>query len=72
VFLFIGAYPNTGWLNGSGITVDQHGFIRTGAGAWPRRSWRKSTHSWPARQSDLLGLKWRQLCLGRLDTTGIH
>jgi thioredoxin reductase (NADPH) len=30
VFLFIGADPNTGWLSGSGVTVDKHGFIRTG------------------------------------------
>jgi thioredoxin reductase (NADPH) len=30
LFLFIGADPNTGWLDGSGIKVDQHGFIRTG------------------------------------------
>lgn len=33
VFLFIGADPNTGWLSGSGVAVDQHGFIRTGLGA---------------------------------------
>lgn len=33
VFLFIGADPNTGWLDGSGIAVDQHGFIRTGLDA---------------------------------------
>jgi thioredoxin reductase (NADPH) len=32
VFLFIGADPNTEWLNGSGVAVDQHGFIRTGHG----------------------------------------
>ena len=30
VFLFIGADPNTGWLDGSGVGVDKHGFIRTG------------------------------------------
>jgi thioredoxin reductase (NADPH) len=30
VFLFIGADPNTGWLEGCGVTVDKHGFIRTG------------------------------------------
>jgi len=30
VFLFIGADPNTGWLDGAGIAVDKNGFIRTG------------------------------------------
>lgn len=30
VFLFIGAEPNTGWLDGSGVEVDRHGFILTG------------------------------------------
>jgi thioredoxin reductase (NADPH) len=31
LFLFIGAEPNTDWLNGSGIAVDPKGFILTGA-----------------------------------------
>ncbi|GGC57667.1 FAD-dependent oxidoreductase [Undibacterium terreum] len=31
IFLFIGADPNTGWLADSGVDVDKHGFIRTGA-----------------------------------------
>jgi thioredoxin reductase (NADPH) len=30
LFLFIGADPNTGWLAGSGIALDEKGFIRTG------------------------------------------
>ncbi|USX19377.1 FAD-dependent oxidoreductase [Oxalobacteraceae bacterium OTU3REALA1] len=30
VFLFIGADPNTGWLEDCGVDVDGHGFIRTG------------------------------------------
>ncbi|WP_090315557.1 FAD-dependent oxidoreductase [Duganella sp. CF517] len=30
VFLFIGADPNTGWLQDCGVDVDGHGFIRTG------------------------------------------
>lgn len=30
VFLFIGADPNTGWLDDCGVDVDAHGFIRTG------------------------------------------
>jgi len=30
VFLFIGADPNTGWLEDCGVDVDQQGFIRTG------------------------------------------
>jgi len=31
VFLFIGADPNTDWLAGSGVELDRHGFICTGA-----------------------------------------
>jgi thioredoxin reductase (NADPH) len=31
VFLFIGADPNTDWLKASGISLDEKGFIRTGA-----------------------------------------
>jgi thioredoxin reductase (NADPH) len=30
MFLFIGADPNTAWLSGSGITLDDKGFVRTG------------------------------------------
>jgi thioredoxin reductase (NADPH) len=30
LFLFIGADPNTDWLAGSGVAVDEHGFVRTG------------------------------------------
>jgi len=30
LFLFIGADPNTGWLEGSGIALDPRGFILTG------------------------------------------
>jgi thioredoxin reductase (NADPH) len=30
MFLFIGADPNTGWLEDCGVDVDQQGFIRTG------------------------------------------
>ena len=30
LFLFIGADPNTAWLHGCGVDVDEHGFIRTG------------------------------------------
>ena len=29
VFLFIGAEPNTGWLAGSGVMLDEKGFVRT-------------------------------------------
>jgi thioredoxin reductase (NADPH) len=32
VFLMIGADPATGWLQGSGVALDQKQFIRTGAG----------------------------------------
>jgi thioredoxin reductase (NADPH) len=33
LFLFIGAAPNTEWLNGSGVALDAHGFVLTGADA---------------------------------------
>ena len=32
VFSFIGAEPNTHWLEGSGIVLDDKGFVVTGAG----------------------------------------
>jgi thioredoxin reductase (NADPH) len=36
VFLFIGAEPNTDWLKGCDVRVDDKGFVRTGAAhAWP-------------------------------------
>jgi len=35
LFLFIGAEPNTEWLSRSGVTLDDKGFVRTGAN--PRR-----------------------------------
>jgi thioredoxin reductase (NADPH) len=31
LFLFIGADPNTAWLSGSGVRLDDKGFVRTGA-----------------------------------------
>ena len=31
LFLFVGADPATGWLNGCGITLDRAGFVVTGA-----------------------------------------
>jgi thioredoxin reductase (NADPH) len=31
LFLFIGADPNTTWLSGSGVGLDDKGFVRTGA-----------------------------------------
>jgi thioredoxin reductase (NADPH) len=33
LFLFIGAEPNTDWLNGSGVALDAKGFVVTGADA---------------------------------------
>lgn len=33
LFLFIGADPNTGWLSGSGVALDEHGFVDTGSEA---------------------------------------
>jgi thioredoxin reductase (NADPH) len=32
LFLFIGADPNTDWLNGSGVALDHKGFVLTGSG----------------------------------------
>ncbi|HEX2560297.1 NAD(P)/FAD-dependent oxidoreductase, partial [Phenylobacterium sp.] len=37
LFLFIGAEPHTDWLAGSGIQLDDKGFIRTGADLHPGR-----------------------------------
>ena len=31
VFVFVGADPETDWLQGSGVAVDPHGFVLTGA-----------------------------------------
>jgi thioredoxin reductase (NADPH) len=33
LFLFIGADPNTDWLSGSGVALDDKGFVLTGGGA---------------------------------------
>jgi thioredoxin reductase (NADPH) len=33
LFLFIGAEPNTNWLSGSGVALDQKGFVLTGSDA---------------------------------------
>lgn len=38
LFLFIGAEPNTDWLAGSGIELDDKGFIRTGRELHPGRT----------------------------------
>ncbi len=32
LFLFVGADPNTSWLSGSGVALDEKGFVLTGAG----------------------------------------
>lgn len=37
LFLFIGAEPNTDWLAGSGIELDDKGFVRTGPELHPGR-----------------------------------
>lgn len=37
LFLFIGADPNTDWLAGTGIALDERGFVRTGDAAKPGR-----------------------------------
>ena len=33
LFLFIGAEPNTDWLDGSGVSLDANGFVLTGEDA---------------------------------------
>jgi thioredoxin reductase (NADPH) len=38
LFLFIGADPNTDWLTGSGVGLDENGFIRTGPKAGGRHA----------------------------------
>ena len=37
LFLFIGADPNTDWLSGSGVSIDEKGFVLTGGDAAPGR-----------------------------------
>lgn len=37
LFLFIGADPNTDWLAGAGIALDERGFVRTGPNDCPDR-----------------------------------
>ena len=37
LFLFIGADPNTDWLDGSGVALDRKGFVLTGAEAGSNR-----------------------------------
>jgi thioredoxin reductase (NADPH) len=40
IFLFIGAVPETDWLQGCGVAVDKHGFVLTGdaaRGGFPAR-----------------------------------
>ncbi len=37
LFLFIGADPNTDWLDGSGVALDPKGFVLTDAGSGPVR-----------------------------------
>ena len=37
VFLFVGAEPETDWLEGCGVALDAHGFVLTGSGGAARR-----------------------------------
>jgi thioredoxin reductase (NADPH) len=37
LFLFIGAEPNTDWLSGSGVALDEKGFVLTGLAVAPNR-----------------------------------
>src|ERR1700724_2853626 len=37
LFLFVGADPATGWLDGCGVTVDRGGFVVTGAESGPNQ-----------------------------------
>ena len=41
IFLFIGAVPETDWLEGCGVAIDKHGFVLTGtdaSGGFPARA----------------------------------
>jgi len=56
LFLFIGADPNTDWLAGSGIALDDKGFVRTGDNPKARSkpvcpAFSRSATSAPARSS---------------------
>ena len=37
LFLFVGADPNSDWLAGSGVALDDKGFVLTGAAVGPER-----------------------------------
>ncbi len=39
VFLMLGAVPNTGWLRGCGVKLDDNGFICTGIDAYDDKNW---------------------------------
>ena len=43
VFLFVGAEPETDWLEGCGVAVDPHGFVLTGQAA--ARAGRRATRA---------------------------
>ncbi|WP_218511399.1 FAD-dependent oxidoreductase [Variovorax sp. dw_308] len=45
IFMFVGAEPETTWLDGCGVSVDAHGFVLTGTAA---------SGGFPARQSAAL------------------
>jgi hypothetical protein len=42
LFLFIGADPNTDWLNGSGVALDHKGFVLTGGRPGRTGRWRRA------------------------------
>ena len=52
LFLFIGADPETDWLKGCGVTLDDHGFVLTGQ---PRTQWLPET----------VQLRWGYVLTGR-------
>ena len=51
VFLFVGADPATGWLDGCGVTVDRGGFVVTGA-----QSKQKDGHPAPPLETSVPGV----------------
>ena len=52
VFLFVGADPETEWLEGCGVACDAHGFVLTGSACGPARDGgsrrRRSSRACPA------------------------
>ena len=50
LFLMLGAVPNTGWLGGCGVVLDERGFVQVGAEATPE----PAGPLWPGRRPHVL------------------